>query len=57
MNYKVVVNDGVDSVAAKSITNVHDIQYFNEAYWFNDKESNVLFIAPQKNVVYIEKNN
>lgn len=55
MEYEVFVEYGEDRTGLSKVQGVKEINFFDESYYFYDSEGNVLFISPQKNVIYIKK--
>lgn len=57
MKYTVEITYGPgEGTSSHEVTNVSDIQFYNESYYFTNAENDVLFIAPIKSVLYITKN-
>lgn len=55
MDYNVALTFGAEGTSTQLVSNVSDIQFFNESYYFQNETGDVLFIAPLKSVVFIKK--
>jgi len=55
VNYKVAVKYGAEGTSNLDVSNVADIQFFNEAHYFFDESGEIIFIVPQSSVVFIKK--
>ncbi|MEK5148781.1 hypothetical protein MKX53_17510 [Psychrobacillus sp. FSL K6-4615] len=55
MNYKVAITVGETGTSTQEVSDVSNIQFYEEAYYFYNEANDILFIAPKKSVAFIKK--